>query len=81
MTEQTYNVSGMSCASCAAHVKKALEKLPGVENGDVNLTAETATVRFDEAAVDFAAMQKAVENAGFGLAERQRPSIETNACH
>lgn len=71
MTEKTYRVTGMTCASCAAHAQKAAAKLPGVEHSDVNIATEKLTVRFDEQKLGFAELQKAVEDAGYGLAPDQ----------
>lgn len=69
MTEKTYGVTGMTCASCAAHVRKAAAKLPGVEHSDVNIATEKMTVRFDEKKLGFAELRKAVEDAGYGLVD------------
>ncbi len=69
MQEKTYGVTGMTCAACAAHVQKAVQKTEGVLNGDVNLATEKLTVRFDEQKTGFNALQKAVEDAGYGLYE------------
>ncbi len=71
MTEKTYRVTGMTCASCAAHAQKAASKVPGVEHADVNIATEKLTVRYDETQTTFKALQKAVEGAGYGLAEEQ----------
>ncbi len=62
--ERTLHVGGMTCASCVAHVEKALAKVPGVEAASVNLATETATVT---AAPDvaFEALEQAVERAGY----------------
>ncbi len=67
MKESTYPVTGMSCSACAAHVQRAVSKVPGVESAEVNLAAEKLTVRYDETQVSFDALQKAVEHAGYGL--------------
>jgi len=67
MTEKNYQVTGMTCAVCAAHVQKAIEKLEGVEAGSVNLATERLTVRYDENKTGFEAFKKAVEDAGYGL--------------
>ncbi|MDR0909257.1 MAG: heavy-metal-associated domain-containing protein [Spirochaetaceae bacterium] len=61
----TLGIGGMSCAACVRHVEKALSKLDGVDNAFVNLATEKATVRYDEAKLDFAAMQAAVDDAGY----------------
>ncbi|MEN6418401.1 MAG: heavy metal translocating P-type ATPase [Clostridiaceae bacterium] len=71
MKETSYPVTGMSCSACAMHVQKAAGKVPGVESASVNLATETLTVRYDEAAVSFETLQKAVEQAGYGLVAPQ----------
>ena len=38
-------VGGMTCASCVAHVEKALRAVPGVIDAEVNLATERARVR------------------------------------
>ena len=35
--KQKYNVTGMSCSACSAHVEKAVSKVPGVNSVQVNL--------------------------------------------
>jgi Cu+-exporting ATPase len=54
----------MTCASCAAHVTRALRKVPGVEDAAVNLATERATVVHGEA-LDALALIAAVERAGY----------------
>jgi Cu+-exporting ATPase len=71
MIQKTYGVTGMTCASCAAHVQKATGKLPGVEEANVNIATEKLTVRFDENKLNFEDLKKAVEDAGYGLIEEQ----------
>ena len=73
MIEKTYSVSGMTCASCAAHVQKAVAKLPGVETAEVNLATEKMYVRFDAQQLDFNKLEKIVENSGYGLIESTPP--------
>jgi len=58
-------ISGMTCASCVAHVEKALTKVPGVVSAMVNLATEHARVQMDPD-VDIAALQRAVSAAGYG---------------
>ena len=40
--EQQVQISGMSCASCVARVEKALKKIEGVVEANVNLSTEQA---------------------------------------
>ncbi|MBX2972559.1 MAG: copper-translocating P-type ATPase [Flavobacteriales bacterium] len=65
--ERTFPVTGMTCASCVLHVEKALQATPGVESVNVNLATNTAQVGWDEAETDDRALQKAVQDAGYGL--------------
>ncbi|RIK93836.1 MAG: copper-transporting ATPase [Burkholderiales bacterium] len=60
-------VRGMTCASCVGRVERALQKLPGVVEANVNLATETATVRAD-ASVTPSALAQAVEKAGYEVA-------------
>jgi len=60
-------VTGMTCASCVAHVTKALRKVPGVTEASVNLATERASVAHGPT-VDGRALIAAVEAAGYGAA-------------
>jgi Cu+-exporting ATPase len=62
-----FPVTGMTCASCVRRVEKALAKLPGVHEVQVNLATEQASVRFDPASVAPQQLQAAVEQAGYGV--------------
>lgn len=64
-------IEGMTCASCAGRVEKALRQVPGVLDASVNLATEHATVRLssESAAADLAA---AVVRAGYAV----RPASE-----
>lgn len=63
-TDWTLQIEGMTCASCVAHVEKALLALPGVVNASVNLATEKATV-LSNTPIAFATLHRAVENAGY----------------
>ncbi|AWB07566.1 copper-transporting ATPase (plasmid) [Azospirillum humicireducens] len=62
------SVTGMTCASCAGRVEKALNRLPGVESAAVNLATERAHVVAFAGSLEAAALVAAVEKAGFGAA-------------
>ncbi|CAB3801803.1 Copper-exporting P-type ATPase [Paraburkholderia caffeinilytica] len=63
------DIGGMTCASCAMRVEKALAKVPGVAGVSVNLATETATVNLSDAASDANAASDAliaaVKKAGY----------------
>lgn len=50
MTEK-FNVTGMTCSACSAHVEKSVKKLNGVKSVNVNLLQNNMHVDFDETAV------------------------------
>ncbi len=60
------DVSGMHCASCSRLVEKALLKVPGVKEGNVNLAAEKASVLFDENQAQPQNLVEAIVAAGYG---------------
>ncbi len=68
--EIVLDVEGMSCASCVAHVEKALAQVSGVQAVAVNLATQSATVQARTGAVDAAALLAAVEHAGYGARRR-----------
>jgi Cu+-exporting ATPase len=64
-------VTGMTCASCVNRVTKALKKVPGVLDANVNLATEQATVRYNPAQARPEQLQAAVEGAGYGVVTDQ----------
>jgi Cu+-exporting ATPase len=62
--EATFDIVGMTCASCVARVEKALRAVPGVADATVNLATEKASVT-GAGALDPAALVAAVEKAGY----------------
>ena len=61
----TLDVKNMTCAVCPITVRKALEKVQGVASVKVDFAAKTATVTFDPAKADAAALTKATTEAGY----------------
>jgi Cu+-exporting ATPase len=58
-------VEGMTCASCVNRITRFLRKVDGVEEANVNLASESATVRFDPERVSIHDLADAVEAAGY----------------
>ena len=78
--ERTLNIAGMNCASCVAHVEKALLKVEGVQAASVNLATETASVRAP-ASVPLSVLIAAVEKAGYAVRrDRLELDIEGMSC-
>jgi Cu+-exporting ATPase len=63
--EITLPVSGMTCAACVRKVEKALTRLPGVEEANVNLSAGKAGVTYDPNRVALPQMEQAITEIGY----------------
>lgn len=64
--EKKFDVSGMTCASCVANVTKAVEKLDGVIDANVNLMTNSMRVNYDEEKVNDEKIINSVEKIGYG---------------
>lgn len=76
-------VSGMTCASCAGRVERALRKVPGVQDASVNLASEQARVQLaaPSSAATLPALVAAVEQAGYQVpAHSLELAIEGMTC-
>jgi Cu+-exporting ATPase len=60
-----FDVSGMDCASCVAHVTKAAQATPGVRRADVHLARGRAVIEFDPAVVRPEQIASAISDAGY----------------
>jgi Cu+-exporting ATPase len=67
--EITFPVTGMTCASCVRRIEKALTKVVGVQEANVNLATEKATVVYDPGTAQPEQFKAAVERAGYGVGE------------
>lgn len=70
--KERFDVTGMTCSACSSHVEKSVSKLTGVENVSVNLLTNSMQVEFDENKLDTAGIIKAVEDAGYGAAVKDK---------
>jgi P-type Cu+ transporter len=61
----SFPVEGMTCAACVNRITRYLANVDGVEDANVNLATETATVRFDRGRVGLDRLGDAVEAAGY----------------
>lgn len=66
MKNSTFNVTGMSCASCARTVENALNKNEDIK-ASVNIATEKVNIEYDENKYNFEKIKKIVENSGYGL--------------
>ena len=65
MAQDKFDVGGMTCAACQAHVDRAVNKLDGVQSVAVNLLAGSMLVDYDPAQVTPDDICTAVDRAGY----------------
>jgi Cu+-exporting ATPase len=65
------HVTGMTCATCAATIEKALSGAEGVKRAGVNLATETASIEYDPRDTDLAKINKVISEAGYGVSVRK----------
>ena len=65
MAHEKFDVGGMTCAACQAHVDRAVCSLPGVQEVSVNLLSGSMTVDYDEGQLGPDDICAAVDRAGY----------------
>lgn len=73
--KQKFDIVGMTCSSCSAHVEKAVGKLDGVRQTAVNLLSNNMTVEFDETMLTADQIIKAVEQSGYGASLKRDTAV------
>lgn len=76
MRTERFNVTGMTCAACSAHVEKAVAAVEGVSEVTVSLLTNSMSVQYD-APASAQAICQAVQMAGYGASPEQK--AQTNA--
>lgn len=66
MAHEKFDVTGMTCASCQAHVDRAVRRIDGVSEVAVNLLSGSMAVDYDESRVTPDQITAAVDRAGYG---------------
>jgi P-type Cu+ transporter len=65
MEDLNLKLKGMSCASCANSIERALLNVPGVVEGNVNFSSDRASVRYDPKQTNINIITKAVADIGY----------------
>ena len=79
MMKQKFNVTGMTCSACSAHVEKSVAKLSGVSSVEVSLLTNSMQVAYDEASVGPDAIIQAVTDGGYGASLPQKSASSAPA--
>ena len=76
MQTEQIKVSGMTCGGCTSNVTKALQTVKGVNNVNVSLADNIATVQYDEQLTSVEHLKSAIKQAGYGVdvSNTQQPS-------
>ncbi|OPX43679.1 copper-exporting P-type ATPase A [Ruminiclostridium hungatei] len=69
--KESINITGMSCAACAARIEKGLNKLEGVRQAAVNFAMEKATVEYDDSLVVLEKINETVRKLGYEVLEKE----------
>ncbi|AZO94503.1 heavy metal translocating P-type ATPase [Halocella sp. SP3-1] len=75
LNKATLRLEGMSCASCAQTVEKALNKAKGVHQAQVNFAAEKAYVEYESSIIDERKLAEIVRATGYDVKEEREKVI------
>lgn len=64
--KEKYDITGMTCSACSAHVEKAVKKLEGMKNVSVNLLQNSMIVEYDESILTSQNIIDSIVDAGYG---------------
>ena len=80
MKKEKFDIQGMTCSSCSSHVEKAVCKLEGTKNVNVNLLSNSMVVEYDEQQLNNEIIAKAVIDAGYGanVVDERAPKVAEN---
>ena len=77
--KQKFNVTGMTCSACSAHVEKAVSRLDGVQKAEVSLMTNSMTVQYDEDVLSPGGIIDAVIHAGYGASLPETAAVKAAA--
>ncbi|MEK3796668.1 heavy metal translocating P-type ATPase [Peribacillus sp. FSL H8-0477] len=72
LKEATMQIKGMTCAACSARIEKGLNKMPGVEDANVNLALERSTIHYDSGQISAAELEQKILDLGYEVVKEKR---------
>ena len=79
MAKQKFNITGMTCSACSAHVEKSVRALEGVRSADVSLMTNSMVAEYDESALSAQEIIAAVVRSGYGASLPQKAGAKAQA--
>ena len=70
-------ITGMTCAACASRIERALKKMPGIQEANVNLPFSQVVVETDASIADVKAILNKIEQIGYGAKEELTEGLTT----
>lgn len=71
-----FKIDGMTCASCAKAIERAVNKLDGIEDINVNVATERATINYDISKLKLTQIRNTIEKAGYKVLEKSESKNE-----
>ncbi len=72
-----FDITGMTCASCATRIEKGITNIPGITKASVNLSSEKAFVKFDPKKTGSDEILKKIESTGYKARLKSEEAIES----
>ena len=72
LKKSSLKIGGMTCQACVKRVEKAVGKIKGVSEGNVNLATEKLSLRYDEDSVSLDEIKKSVLDAGYTIENEEK---------
>ncbi|MCP2036307.1 Cu+-exporting ATPase [Planomicrobium sp. HSC-17F08] len=69
--EASFQITGMTCAACAARIEKGISKMEGVEQANVNLALEKSSIQYDPSKLNEGDFEKKIEALGYGVVKQK----------
>ncbi len=76
IVKHTFDVEGMTCAGCEAHVESEVNKLDGILSVKASYKSANTVVEYDRTKVDLAAIRKAINSTGYKVTDTKNKEIK-----
>lgn len=80
-TDRAWKVGGMDCGGCAAKVRGAVERLPGVSDVQVSMMTETLRLKLDESQTPGNKVEATIDRLGYSVQSIEEPAAATQTGH